>query len=132
MDIYVLKLHGIVEGVVRAKLVVYREPLSFYGEVDKNTGQLPDGRYLANHILVLKQTRGSTVAPYILYGLARKQKAPLAIIVTKAEPMLIAGAILAQIPLAEGIPTEIIESIHDNCYAKATIEPPTATIEVQC
>ncbi len=132
MNKYILKLRGIVEGRTEAKLLVYNKPLSFYGEVDKNTGRLIDGRQLVNRILVLKQTRGSTVAPYIIYGLAKKQKAPQAIVVTKAEPMLIVGAVLAQIPLAEGIPPGILEKLHDNCYAKITINPPSSFMKIEC
>jgi len=83
------------------------EALSFYGEVDPREGRLTDGRSIAGRVLVIGRVRGSTVGSYIVYGLRYYGKAPRAIIVEgDADPILVAGAVMAGIPLydrAEGI-----------------------------
>jgi len=45
------------------------ESLSFYGEVDAETGRLRDGRSVAGRVLYIGRVRGSTVGAYVIYGL---------------------------------------------------------------
>ena len=93
-------------GEGRGQAIVV-DALSFYGEVDPRTGRLVDGRSIADRVLIIKRPRGSTVGSYTIYGLKYYGKKPLAIIVeTTADPILVAGAVLAEIPLfdnAKGI-----------------------------
>ncbi len=126
----VVKLRGYVEGVAEAPLVVVKHRISFYGEVHE--GKLVDGRALANRILVAEGTRGSTVAPYIIYGLSKKGQAPKAIVVSKIEPMLVAGCVMASIPLAGGLPRNIIDKLRDGCKGKLVVEPPSAQMIITC
>jgi len=57
------------------------------------------GETIANKIFVFPEGRGSTVGSYVIYGLAKNQVSPLALVANKAETIVIAGAILADIPL---------------------------------
>jgi len=92
------------EGVGEAVVV---EALSFYGEVDPREGRLHDGRSIVGRVLVIGRVRGSTVGSYIVYGLRYYGKAPKAIIIEgDADPIVVAGAVMAGIPLydkAEGV-----------------------------
>jgi len=85
------------------------EALSFYGEVDPREGRLNDGRSITERVLLIGRVRGSTVGSYIVYGLRYYGKAPRAIIVEgDADPIVVAGAVMAGIPLydrARGILT---------------------------
>lgn len=126
----VLSLRGYVEGEAEGELVVVNQRISFYGEV--RDGKLVDGRSIAGKILVALGTRGSTVAPYILYGLSKRGLAPRAIIVSSIEPMLVAGCVLSSIPLAGGIPSETIKQIHDGCQGKLVVKPPAAEAIIEC
>ncbi len=129
-----IRLRGLVEGEARGPLLVRPEPISFYGEVDPETGALyGTGASVAGKILVTKGSRGSTVGPYILYALAKNGKKPLGIVVTKAEPLLVAGAVMAEIPLAEGLPESLLAQLAgQNCTAVLRVEPPEATLMVKC
>ncbi len=90
-------------GNARGEAVVV-EALSFYGEVNPVTGTLADGRRIGNKILVIGRPRGSTVGSYTIYGLRYYNQTPLAIIVEKeADPVLVAGSVLADIPLIDNV-----------------------------
>ncbi|MEB3860702.1 MAG: DUF126 domain-containing protein [Desulfurococcales archaeon] len=109
----------IVPGDAEGEAVV-AESLSFYGEVDPQTGLLVDGRSIAGRILVLGRARGSTVGSYIIYALAKNKKAPRAIIIAgRPDPILITGAILANIPLYKADPT-IMKTVRDGSRVRIT------------
>ena len=124
-------IKGLVEGVARGSLLIVRGRISFYGEVDVERCSLLDGRLLAGRILVFKGSRGSTVGPYILYSLARRGCAPRGLVVCEAEPMLVAGAVLADIPLATNLPCEILETLRDDYQAELEVNPPNAKLVVR-
>ena len=89
-------------GHAKAKLYTIPHPVSFYGELEKG--------FRENIVLLIESSRGSTVAPYVIYRLAKRGKAPMAILVwSTAEPMIVAGCVLAGIPLADrlGVNAEI-------------------------
>ena len=91
-----LQLTGrvLVPGEAEARLRVYTHPVSFYGELEEGFDE--------PIILLAPATRGSTVAPYVIYRLARRRLAPRAILLAgMAEPMVVAGCVLARIPLVD-------------------------------
>lgn len=90
----------IIDGDCCGELVVINERISFYGEVDPVKGiHKPSGKVIVNKILFFPGTRGSTVGSYIIYGLKKNNTAPQCIIVEKAEPILVAGCVISNIPL---------------------------------
>ncbi len=89
-----LKGRALIGGKATGRLYVVPKAVSFYGELEDLN--------LKNSVLVVRRTRGSTVAPYVIYRMWHEGRAPEAIIIVeKAEPMVIAGAILAGIPLCD-------------------------------
>jgi predicted aconitase with swiveling domain len=130
---YRFVLRGLVEGVGEGPLLVRLTPISFYGEVDPSTGTLYGGDSIAGHLLVVPGSRGSTVGPYILYALSKRGLAPSGIVVLKAEPLLVAGAVLAEIPLAEGLPKNALSELASRaCHGRLVSRPPRAVFEVTC
>lgn len=92
---------------------VVEEALSFYGEVDPRSGKTLSGKTIHGKVLVLGRPRGSTVGSYTLYGLKYYGRKPVAIIVeSEADPILVAGAILADIPLFDRV-EGILDHIRD-------------------
>jgi len=90
----------IIDSDCFGEIVVINERISFYGEVDPVTGiHKPSGKNINNKILLFPSTRGSTVGSYILYALKKYNNAPQCIIVEKAEPILVTGCVLGEIPL---------------------------------
>jgi predicted aconitase with swiveling domain len=89
------------------------DSISFYGDVDPDKGTLRDGRVISGRILVARRSRGSTVGSYVILSLRYNGKAPAAILMEKAEPIVVVGAYLAGIPLVDKLPREFFESVRD-------------------
>ena len=103
---------GRAEGLVLAS----DRPLSFLGGVDAATGEVRDpespvrGERLAGRVLTLPQAKGSTVGSYVVYGLRKNHVAPSAILAANAETILAVGAVLAEIPMVDRIPVEVLRT----------------------
>ena len=113
----IMKIRPIVDGKVKGKAIVSPIPISFLGGVDPETGAIIDsenplfGEKLAGKIFVFPESKGSTVGSYVIYALKENKVAPLAFIANEAETIVIAGAILANIPLIDLPAENIVESI---------------------
>ncbi len=100
-------IRPIVEGKVTGSVLLSPHPISFLGDVDSETGKIIDsessiyGKSLKNTIFVFPRGKGSTVGSYIIYGLRVNNVSPLALVAEEAETIVIAGAILAGIPLVD-------------------------------
>ncbi|HIQ50253.1 MAG TPA: DUF126 domain-containing protein [Nanoarchaeota archaeon] len=111
-----LKCNPISEGIVQGDVILTKEPISFYGGVDMKTGIVIEkgheleGKSIAGKILVFPHGKGSTVGSYVIYGLKKYGKAPLALVVEEAEAIIISGAILANIPCVDGIKISELEN----------------------
>ncbi len=94
------KAKAIVEGECKGEAVVIDKPLSFFGEVDPYNGVVkPLGVSIADKVLVIPGTRGSTVGSYVIYALREYGKAPSCIVACSIEPILVIGCVIADIPL---------------------------------
>jgi len=102
----------LVEGSAEGEAVVV-ETLSFYGDVDPERGVMVDGRRIDGRILLARRSRGSTVGSYVIYALKVNGKAPLAILMERSEPIVVAGAVLAGIPLVDSLPRELFDVVRD-------------------
>ncbi|BAN90777.1 aconitase X swivel domain-containing protein [Aeropyrum camini] len=112
MEVLRFRSRPIVGGEAEGPAVVIGS-LSFYGEVDPETGATSSGKSLAGKVAVIRRSRGSTVGSYVIYALKENGVAPLAILMEKAEPIVIAGCVLAGIPLYDGLPPEFFERVRD-------------------
>ncbi|MCG3258698.1 MAG: DUF126 domain-containing protein [Candidatus Heimdallarchaeota archaeon] len=112
-----IKVRTIVEGTVEGIALVSPIPISFFGGVDAETGIITDsenplfGESLTDKIFVFPRSKGSTVGSYVIYGLSVNNVAPLALIADKAETIVIAGAILANIPFVDRTDQDVTISI---------------------
>jgi len=121
----VLKGRTICPGKVEGESLVSKEPIGFYGGVDAKTGVFIEkgheleGKSVKGKILVFPCGKGSTVGSYVIYGLAKNNQAPLAIVNKETETIVATGAILAGIPCVDRIPVEKI-STGDRLVVDAT------------
>ncbi len=96
-------------GRATGKALVLGSNLSFLGGVDINTGRIKDrgtgafNRTVRNRVLVFPMGKGSTVGSYVIYGLSVNGKAPAAIVNRQSETIVATGAILARIPMVDGV-----------------------------
>lgn len=93
------------ENEISGDAIITKQEITFLGGVDAESGKITDkthelyGRSIAGRIFVFPKSRGSTVGSYVIYGLSRKRKAPSAIVVKNVDNIVLAGAIIAGIPL---------------------------------
>ncbi len=94
----------IVDGDCEGEILLVDRRISFYGEIDPVSGIIRGlGESIKGRALVFRGGRGSTVGSYIIYGLKYYGNQPACIIVAEAEPIIIAGTVLADIPLFEAV-----------------------------
>ncbi|MEM0254405.1 MAG: DUF126 domain-containing protein [Candidatus Bathyarchaeia archaeon] len=104
-----LKGRGIVEGKCMAEALVSSMPISFLGDVDQKTGLVIAkthdlyGKLLKDKVLCFPHGHGSTVGSYALYSLAKSGLAPKAIVNERADPVIVVGAVMANIPMVDGV-----------------------------
>lgn len=105
----VLRGRGVVEGKCTGEALVSEKPISFLGDVDPATGKIIDkhselyGECIKNKILCFPHGHGSTVGSYVLFSLAKNGLAPKAIINRKADPVIVVGAVIANIPMIDQV-----------------------------
>lgn len=111
-----LKGRPIVPGKVRGTALASTKPISFLGDVDVNTGTIMErdhdlyGNSIKDVILCFPHGRGSTVGSFVLYRLAKSGLAPKAIINSIADPVVVVGAIIANIPMVDKIDIKMIRN----------------------
>jgi len=111
-----LKGRPLVSGVTQGTALVSRNPLSFLGGVDPETGTIIEknhdltGKSIKDTILCFPHGHGSTVGSYILYSLAKKKTGPKAIVNETADPVVVVGAVIAEIPMVDKIDITQIET----------------------
>ncbi len=115
----IIKIRPIVDGKVEGVAIVSPSPISFFGDIDSRSGVILDsknplfGETIANKVFIFPEGRGSTVGSYVIYGLAKNHVSPLALVANKAENIVIAGAILAEIPLVDQSEEDVTAIIKD-------------------
>ena len=106
----------IYEGKAEGEALVSSTPLSFYGGVDPESGEVVErghelqGRSVKGKVLVFPNGKGSTVGSYVIYRLAKNGAAPLAIINERCETIVAVGAIISEIPCVDLVDIGRIET----------------------
>lgn len=109
MQSITLKGRKIVEGYCKAEALVSKKPISFLGGVDPADGKIIEkshdlcGECIKNKVLCFPHGHGSTVGSYVLYALAKKKLAPKALVNQIADPVVVVGAIITNIPMVDKI-----------------------------
>lgn len=94
--------HALVAGSAQGEAVFTKEPLSFWGGYDAQTGNIIDrhhelyGTNVAGKILILPGGRGSSTGSGILVEAIRRGTAPRAMILKQPDPILALGAIVGR------------------------------------
>ncbi|MBS7615777.1 DUF126 domain-containing protein [Candidatus Bathyarchaeota archaeon] len=107
---------GIVEGKCKAEALVSVKPISFLGDVDVATGKIIEkssdiyGECIKGKVLCFPHGHGSTVGSYVLYALFKNGFAPKAIINRKADPVIVVGAVIANIPMVDRVDVSQIKT----------------------
>ena len=109
MQALTLKGRRIVEGTRTGEALVSTKPISFLGGVDPADGKIIEkkhdlcGTCIKDKVLVFPHGHGSTVGSYVMYSLSKKRLGPAAIINQTADPVVVVGAIIANIPMIDQV-----------------------------
>jgi predicted aconitase with swiveling domain len=104
-----LKGRIISKGTAQEEALVTSQPISFYGGVDPNTGEIIEkghelqGKSVKGKILVFPNGKGSTVGSYTLYRMKKNGVAPAGMINRECETVVAVGAIISEIPCVDKI-----------------------------
>ena len=102
-----LKGRIIYRGKAEGKVLKTSQPLSFYGGVDPNTGEVIEkghellGKSVKGKILVFPNGKGSTVGSYTLYRMKKNGTAPAGMLNRECETIVAVGAIISEIPCVD-------------------------------
>lgn len=92
----------LLEGTAVGDALVLDEPLSFWGGVDPETGQVIDRRHpqagavVTGRILVMPAGRGSSSSSSVLAEAIRLGTGPAAIILAEPDGIVLVGAVVAE------------------------------------
>ncbi len=104
-----LKGRAISRGRAEGEALTTSQPISFYGGVDPNTGEVIEkghelqGETVKGRILVFPNGKGSTVGSYTLYRMKKNETAPLGMVNRECETIVAVGAIISEIPCVDQI-----------------------------
>ena len=105
-----IQARPIVPGRAAGMAMVSREPLSFWGGYDQETGEIIDRRHplsgqnAAGRVMVLPHSRGSSTTTAVLLESLRAGTAPAAIITTAQDAFFALAGIVAEEMYGTGIP----------------------------
>ncbi len=111
-----LRGRPIVSGRGKGTVLISAKPISFLGGVDSKTGEITErdhdlrGENVKGKVLCFPHGHGSTVGSYVLYSLAKRDLGPRAIVNENADPVVVVGAIIANIPMVDQVDISLIEN----------------------
>lgn len=106
--------HVLVPGHGRGQALVLPEPLSLWGGLDPESGEIIDRRHplsganVTGRVLLMPAGRGSSSASSILLEAVRTGAAPTAIITAEPDPILALGAAVAREMYATAPPVVVL------------------------
>ena len=105
---------ALVDGKAQGNVLVLAEPLSLWGGLNPETGEIIDRRHpnlgevVTDKVLVLPAGRGSSSASSILLEAVRQNKAPAAIITAETDGILALGAAVARELYNQTVPVLVL------------------------
>ncbi|WP_244661762.1 aconitase X swivel domain-containing protein [Mesorhizobium huakuii] len=102
-------------GEAEGQALVLSRPLSFWGGIDAETGDIMDhshpglGQNVAGKILAMPSGRGSSSSSSVLAEAIRRGTAPAGILLERPDPILAVGAIVAEFLYGISMPLVVCE-----------------------
>jgi uncharacterized protein len=125
---------SISKGLAEGEALVTNQGISFWGGVDPESGMVTEvghelyGKKLTGKILVLPALKGSAGGMWIIIRLARNQTGPKAIIVPKADTILVGSVIMAEIPTVDALSINPLEKFKNSDWLK--VDGTKGTVEL--
>ena len=113
------KCHKISEGKAQAEAIISTDRIMFYqvrpeDGVMEEKNHVLEGRSIAKKVLLFPGGKGSSVVQQDgLYHLDRNHNMPAALIVQDPDPVLVAGAIIMELPMVDKVDPAFYEAVKD-------------------
>ena len=128
----------VVAGKALGRALVSREPLSFWGGLDAETGEIIDrrhelsGRTVTGRVLVFPHGKGSSTSSGVLLECIRAGTAPAAIVNLRVAPILALGAVVAEELYHRSLPIVVLpeEAFHSSEEGDVVAVEPDGTVRV--
>ena len=114
-----LKGRKVVGGYAEGEALVSRDPVSFYGGVNPETGVVTEpghaveGRSISGKVFVFPTGKGSTVGSYVIYRMKKLGTAPAALVNVETEAIIATGCVISGIPLVDNLDADPLEALKD-------------------
>ena len=114
-----LKGRKVVGGYAEGEALVSRDPVSFFGGVDPETGVVTEpghaveGKCITGKVFVFPTGKGSTVGSYVIYRMKKLGTAPVALINVETEAILATGCVISDIPLVDRLEKDPLTTFRD-------------------
>ncbi len=123
-----LRGRRVVGGTAEGEALVSKDPVSFYGGVDPDTGVVTEpghacfGKSIAGKVFVFPTGKGSTVGSYVIYRMRKQGTAPAAIINVETEAIIATGCVISNIPLVDRLDGDPLRAIADGMKVKVNAD----------
>ncbi len=103
---------------VSGAVIVFREGFSPRYDLDRITGVISrrghsaEGQAIKDKILVIPTAKGGVAGGWAFFDLVYKGLAPKAFVFGRLNPVMVQGAIFAQLPITEGWSPNALELLH--------------------
>ena len=111
-----LKGRRVVGGHAEGEALISRDPVSFYGGVDPETGLVVEpghaveGECVTGKVLVFPTGKGSTVGSYVIYRMSKLGTAPAALVNSETEAIIATGCVISGIPLVDKLDRDPVKA----------------------
>lgn len=125
---------SICSGLTEGEALVTKQGVSFLGGVDPDTGVITEvnhelhGRSLAGKVLILPALKGSAGGMWIIIRLARSGLGPKAIVVNKADTILVGAVIMGEIPTIDSLAADPFDLVKNGDLVR--IDGEKGTLEI--
>ena len=119
-----LKGRKVVGGYAEGEALVSRDPVSFYGGVDPETGVVVEpghaveGECITGKVFVFPTGKGSTVGSYVIYRMKKLGTAPAALVNSETEAILATGCVISDIPLVDKLDVDPVENLRSGMFLR--------------
>ncbi|MEY4712503.1 MAG: hypothetical protein RIS88_1953 [Pseudomonadota bacterium] len=120
---------------IAAPLLVMHEGFSPRYDLDRWSGVISrighsaEGESICARILVIPTSKGGVAGGWAFHDLLHKGIAPAGLVFGKLNPVMVQGAVLAGIPIAEGLTTQELQGLASGDVAR--LDPAARTLTLQ-
>ena len=113
----ILRGRRVVGGYAEGEALVSKDPVSFYGGVDPETGVITEpghavcGESIKGKVFIFPRGKGSTVGSYVIYRMKKLGTAPAAIINVETESIIATGCVISGVPLIDKLDYDQIKAL---------------------